>query len=141
MGRFAIIVAILIGCGDDPPPPVVGDGCRAPGYSCAEGSRCTLSATGAYACSEPDVDGDGITDRDDNCVYVANPDQSDADKDGFGDGCDSPAEDDTYLLQPRPRLGVIPTQSDPVHRFEPRPINPIQVSEDDEFVLEGRVTR
>ncbi|HSP56512.1 MAG TPA: CARDB domain-containing protein, partial [Dehalococcoidia bacterium] len=36
-----------------------------------------------------DVDGDGVQDGSDNCVGVANPDQSDADGDGFGDACDT----------------------------------------------------
>ena len=36
----------------------------------------------------PDADGDGISDRDDNCPAVANPMQSDADGDGVGDACD-----------------------------------------------------
>ncbi len=46
------------------------------------------------AMAQPDValpldgDGDGITDVDDNCVSVANPDQVDTDTDGLGDACD-----------------------------------------------------
>lgn len=35
-----------------------------------------------------DSDGDGILDRTDNCVSVANPDQADRDGDGMGDACD-----------------------------------------------------
>ncbi len=35
-----------------------------------------------------DVDGDGISNEDDNCVNDANPDQADADGDGEGDVCD-----------------------------------------------------
>lgn len=37
---------------------------------------------------EPDTDSDGVTDGDDNCVSVANPDQADQDNDGLGDPCD-----------------------------------------------------
>lgn len=34
-----------------------------------------------------DLDGDGVPNRVDNCVVVANADQSDRDEDGFGDAC------------------------------------------------------
>ncbi len=45
--------------------------------------------------NQADTDGDGITNRADNCVLVANPDQHDADGDGVGDECDTttPAPD------------------------------------------------
>ena len=36
-----------------------------------------------------DQDRDGISDDDDNCVYVKNPDQKDSDNDGKGDVCDN----------------------------------------------------
>jgi hypothetical protein len=42
-----------------------------------------------------DSDGDGVHDGIDNCVDVANPDQADADNNGIGDACDTPANDDT----------------------------------------------
>ncbi len=37
----------------------------------------------------PDVDGDRIPDRDDNCPDTSNPDQADGDGDGVGDVCDN----------------------------------------------------
>ncbi len=36
---------------------------------------------------DPDDDGDGVPDEDDNCPLVANPDQVDRDEDGKGDAC------------------------------------------------------
>ncbi len=42
---------------------------------------------GASPC--PDSDGDGLIDDLDNCMYVLNPDQADADSDGAGDVCDT----------------------------------------------------
>ena len=36
-----------------------------------------------------DIDGDGIENQLDNCLHIHNPGQSDADGDGFGDGCDA----------------------------------------------------
>ena len=44
---------------------------------------------------EPDQDGDGIPDGEDNCPYHYNPDQADCDDDGYGDVCtiaDCPGE-------------------------------------------------
>ena len=37
----------------------------------------------------PDADLDLVPDDADNCPSVSNPDQSDADRDGIGDACDS----------------------------------------------------
>lgn len=39
--------------------------------------------------SQADWDGDGISNLEDNCVAIANPDQRDADGDHVGDVCDT----------------------------------------------------
>ncbi len=39
--------------------------------------------------ADPDDDNDGVDDTADNCPLIANPDQSDLDRDGIGDRCDA----------------------------------------------------
>ena len=48
----------------------------------------TFSPTGSIPENEPDQDGDGVPDAQDNCPTVANPEQQDSDGDGIGDACD-----------------------------------------------------
>lgn len=56
--------------------------------------RCALFAlllavgTGGEALAT-DRDGDGVGDALDNCLHVANPDQTDSDGDGCGNACDA----------------------------------------------------
>ena len=45
-------------------------------------------------CTSDDVDGDGVTDFTDNCVFKANPSQQDFDNDGFGTACDADYNND-----------------------------------------------
>ncbi len=55
---------------------------------------CTLTInindfTSVTAIFEADTDGDGIPDAQDNCLTVANPDQTDSDNNGIGNECDT----------------------------------------------------
>lgn len=44
------------------------------------------------AAAIPDLDGDGLSDADDNCPFDANPDQADADGNLIGDACEASDE-------------------------------------------------
>ncbi|MEL7448400.1 MAG: thrombospondin type 3 repeat-containing protein [Pseudomonadota bacterium] len=46
---------------------------------------------------ETDTDDDGVPDSSDNCTTVPNPDQIDADKDGFGNFCDADLNNDCIV--------------------------------------------
>jgi hypothetical protein len=57
-----------------------------PDWSC-HGDICPVASMGS--CAGPDADADSIPDAEDNCPEQPNTDQSDNDKDGIGDACDS----------------------------------------------------
>lgn len=79
---------------------------------------------------DDDIDGDGLTNTigvvddqgnfipervktsKDNCLLVANPEQKNNDKDGFGDWCDpdNPDIQAALMIQAIPRVGTIPTE-------------------------------
>jgi hypothetical protein len=53
-----------------------------------------LMATGGLLFASADVDGDGVPNTSDNCLYVPNANQRDTDGDGFGNLCDGDVDND-----------------------------------------------
>lgn len=45
-----------------------------------------------------DADGDGAPDSTDNCIDVANPEQTDSDNDGLGDACDDEPDVQNFFM-------------------------------------------
>jgi hypothetical protein len=90
IAALAIIAALITAAG----PAAAQDG--GPPFGCdEEAGECQSPETVAGALDDGDYqspddwDDDSIADEDDNCVFVANLDQSDLDEDGVGDECDS----------------------------------------------------
>lgn len=58
----------------------------------ATGGAWTVAVRDIPTDGETDTDGDGVSDSEDNCPDVANPDQADSDGNGIGDACDDITE-------------------------------------------------
>ena len=63
--------------------------------NCDEGLICAVDAEGSAYCAN-DLDGDGVVDNDDNCVWTSNPEQKDLDGDSVGDACDDDDDGDGW---------------------------------------------
>ena len=51
----------------------------------------------AFGATTIDSDADGVPDSVDNCILVANPEQTDTDNDGFGNRCDADFNNDNVV--------------------------------------------
>ena len=76
--------------------PVVGWGGGLP--LAVDGTAAAIAAGGSHTFAilapKPDSDGDAVADALDDCTLVANPDQRDADHDGYGNACDADLNND-----------------------------------------------
>ena len=96
-----------------------------------------------FAGPEGDVDGDGISNGDDNCVNVINREQADLDGDGQGDVCDSDVDGDGLNDGEEVLLGTDPRDADTDDDglndlFEQRgQTNPLQADSDGDGAPDG----
>ena len=70
------------------------------GDICNDGNAGTINDAINANCQcagQPDLDGDGIANSQDNCVAINNPNQADNDNDGAGDVCDADDDNDGVM--------------------------------------------
>lgn len=74
-----------------------------------------------------DSDGDDVLNEDDNCLVVANADQTDSDEDGIGDACDlTPTNaEDNGSLDIRPRTLNLKSKGRVITTFIELPSSPV----------------
>jgi hypothetical protein len=87
----------------------VGHGARG---DCMRAHHPYLLALALLAACQGDADGDGISDADDVCPELADPDQLDTDADGHGDACDTCPNDAAIEPDDGCPDGVDPTDTD-----------------------------
>ncbi len=66
-------------------------------HTALDGSNDPASVAGPLLVLQPDTDSDGLQDDVDNCQLASNPNQTDADGDGFGNPCDADLDGDCTI--------------------------------------------